>query len=57
MKTLTREELEKAEKEFKYWSARRRGRMEGFKTVEEMFLAGMTKEELWEKAGLEEDCY
>jgi 26S proteasome regulatory subunit, ATPase 3, interacting protein len=58
VKMVTREEVEKVDREVREWSAKRKRRVDAFKALEEMVLQGpWSREELWEKAGLEEDCY
>jgi 26S proteasome regulatory subunit (ATPase 3-interacting protein) len=58
VKMVTKDELEKTEKEWKYWGQRRMVRKRAFKDLEGDVLEGMeglTREDLWDKAGLEED--
>jgi 26S proteasome regulatory subunit (ATPase 3-interacting protein) len=58
VKMVTKEEVMNVDREVKEWSAKRKRRMDAFKGLEEMCLQGpWKKDELWEKAGLEEDCY
>jgi 26S proteasome regulatory subunit (ATPase 3-interacting protein) len=57
VKILTREEAEMAEKELRYWGVKRRVRKNAFDGLEGVLMEGMTREEIWERAGLEEDCY
>jgi 26S proteasome regulatory subunit (ATPase 3-interacting protein) len=57
VRILTREEVETAEKELRYWGVKRRARKSAFDGLEGMLMEGMTREEIWERAGLEEDCY
>lgn len=52
-KLVTKEETERINKEFRYWSAKRQARKRAFDDLEDIFLAGMSREELWEKAGIE----
>jgi 26S proteasome regulatory subunit (ATPase 3-interacting protein) len=52
---VTREEVQRAEQEYGYWAGRRRARVRAFENLEELFLAGMEREELWERAGIEGD--
>lgn len=54
---VTKEEVDRAEKDAKYWGARRRARLAAFQELEGMLLTGISKEDIWEKAGLEEDTY
>jgi 26S proteasome regulatory subunit, ATPase 3, interacting protein len=58
VKMVTKEEVSKVEKEIKEWGSKRKRRMDAFKGLEAMLLQGpWSKEELWEKAGVDEDCY
>jgi 26S proteasome regulatory subunit, ATPase 3, interacting protein len=57
VRIVTREEVERAEREERYWGVKRRARKEAFLGLEAILREGMTKEEIWERAGLEEDCY
>jgi hypothetical protein len=41
------------EKEWKYWSGKCSARKKGFKDVEGVLLEGMSREELWERVGIE----
>lgn len=52
-KQVTKEEMESVEKEYRYWSGKRLARKRAFDALEDLFLAGMSREELWEKAGIE----
>lgn len=52
-KMVTKEEKEKVDAEYKYWAAKRQARKRAFDNLEDLFLAGMTREELWERAGIE----
>ncbi|TVY33204.1 Homologous-pairing protein [Lachnellula occidentalis] len=54
VKMVTKEESERVEKEAKYWAGKRRVRKECFLTLEAMFLEGMPRDEVWEKAGIED---
>lgn len=55
VKMVTKEELERIEKEYRYWSTKRKARKIAFENLEAELLVGFTKEEIWERAGLEED--
>ncbi|KAH8592356.1 Tat binding protein 1-interacting protein-domain-containing protein [Bisporella sp. PMI_857] len=55
VKPVTAEEKEKIEKESKYWSGKSTKRKKAFEHLEAMLMDGMSKEEIWERAGLEED--
>lgn len=58
VKMVTKEEVSKVDKEVKDWCIKRKKRMDAFKGLEAMLLQGpWSREELWEKAGIEEDCY
>jgi len=57
VKILTRVEVETAERELRNWGMKRRARKSAFDGLEGMLMEGMTREEIWERAGLEEDCY
>jgi len=58
VKMVTRDEVSKVEKEVKEWAGKRKKRMDAFLSLENVLMQGpWTKPELWEKAGLEEDCY
>jgi len=54
---VTKEEMDRTEKEFKYWSLRRRERKKGFESLLGILqdAIGGSKEDIWEKAGIEED--
>lgn len=52
-KLVTKEETETVDREYRYWSARRQARKRAFDDLEDLFLAGMSRDELWEKAGIE----
>lgn len=54
VKMVSKEAAEKVERERRYWEVKRRARKECFLGVEGIFLEGMKKEELWEKAGIED---
>jgi 26S proteasome regulatory subunit, ATPase 3, interacting protein len=57
-KMVTKEEVAKVDRELKEWGIKRKKRMDAFRGLEDACLQGpWTREELWEKAGLEEDCY
>lgn len=51
---VTKEESVRVEKEFKYWGARKKGRKGAFLNLEDLLLGGMTREEIWERAGIED---
>jgi 26S proteasome regulatory subunit (ATPase 3-interacting protein) len=52
-KLVSKEEIEGVDKEYRYWNAKRQARKRAFDVMEDYFLAGMSREELWEKAGIE----
>ncbi|TVY23764.1 Homologous-pairing protein [Lachnellula hyalina] len=54
VKMVTKEESGRVEKESKYWALKRRVRKECFLTLEAMFLEGMPRDEVWERAGIED---
>ncbi|CZR57628.1 uncharacterized protein PAC_07517 [Phialocephala subalpina] len=50
VKIVTKQELEKVEKEYKYWAKKRVDRKKAFQGVEDLLLQGeMTREDVWEK--------
>jgi 26S proteasome regulatory subunit (ATPase 3-interacting protein) len=53
VKQVSREEIETVEKEFKYWASKRLIRRNAFQGLEEVLREAMSKEEIWEKAGIE----
>ncbi len=57
VKILSREEVERAVREERYWGVARRKRKGAFEGLEGVLREGMSREEIWERAGLEEDCY
>jgi len=58
VKMVTKDEVDKVEKDVKEWAGKRKKRMDAFRELENVLMQGpWTKAELWEKAGLEEDCY
>ncbi|QSZ28596.1 hypothetical protein DSL72_003095 [Monilinia vaccinii-corymbosi] len=54
---VKKEEVDRVGREFTYWSKMRAIRKKGFLAVEGMLLEGMSREDIWEKAGLEGDEY
>ncbi|KAF5870727.1 putative tbp1-interacting protein tbpip protein [Botrytis fragariae] len=50
---VRKEEVERVEREFAYWGKMRGVRKRGFEGVEGMLLEGMSREDVWEKAGIE----
>jgi hypothetical protein len=54
VKMVTKEESEKVEKEFKYWAARKKARKVAYLNLEDVLRGGMSREEIWEKAGIED---
>lgn len=57
MRMVTKEEVEKVEKDFKYWGMKRKARMNAYKNLEAQLLEGMSKEDIEEKVGIEADTY
>jgi hypothetical protein len=57
VKMVTREEMEKVDKEFRYWGGKRVARKRAFQGVEGYLLEGMSREDVWERAGVEGDVY
>ncbi len=58
VRMVTKEEVAKVDREIKEWGIKRKKRMDAFRGLEDACLQGpWTREELWEEAGLEEDCY
>ncbi|KAG4418154.1 hypothetical protein IFR04_008675 [Cadophora malorum] len=53
IKTVTREEVEKVEKDLKHWGAKNLARKKAFVNLEAVLLDGMSREDIWEKAGIE----
>jgi 26S proteasome regulatory subunit (ATPase 3-interacting protein) len=55
---VKKEEVIRIDREVKEWASKRKKRMDAFKNLEAVFLQGpWSREEIWEKAGIEEDCY
>ncbi|KAF7876856.1 uncharacterized protein EAF02_008076 [Botrytis sinoallii] len=52
---VRKEEVGRVEREFTYWGKMRGVRKRGFEGVEGLLLEGMSKEDVWEKAGIEGD--
>jgi 26S proteasome regulatory subunit (ATPase 3-interacting protein) len=57
VKMVTREEMDKVDKDFKYWSQKRKTRKSAFDALEGALMEGMSREDIWEQLGLEEDVY
>ena len=55
IKTVTREEVEKVEKDLKHWAVKNLARKKAFENLEAVLLDGMSREDIWEKAGIEGD--
>lgn len=53
VKTVKREDVERVERELVYWGKKRRARKVAFENLEEHLLAGMSREDIWEKVGIE----
>lgn len=54
-KVVKKEEVDRVEREFTYWLKMKGIRKRGFLAVESMLLEGMSREDIWEKAGIEGD--
>lgn len=54
---VTSEEVDRVGKEWSYWGRMRGVRMKGFKAIEGMLLEGLERDDIWERAGIEEDAY
>ncbi len=54
-KMVTKDEMDKTEKEFKYWTGKRSARKRAFENLEALLLDGMTRDEIWDKVGIEGD--
>jgi 26S proteasome regulatory subunit, ATPase 3, interacting protein len=52
---VTREEVERVDREFRYWGQKRGARKNAFGNLEAVLLEGMSREEVWERAGVEGD--
>lgn len=52
---VRKEEVERVERDFAYWGKMKGVRKRGFEGVEGMLLEGMSREDVWEKAGIEGD--
>jgi 26S proteasome regulatory subunit (ATPase 3-interacting protein) len=57
VKMVTREEVERVDREFRYWGQKRGARKNAFGNLEGVLLEGMSREEVWERAGVEGDVY
>lgn len=55
VKMITKEELDRTEKDLRYWYTKRKARKEGYANLEANLLEGMSKEDIMEKAGIEDD--
>ena len=55
IKMVTKEEMETVEKEFRYWGLKRVTRKKCFGELEALLLEGMSREDIWERAGIEAD--
>jgi hypothetical protein len=56
VKQVSKEEMVRVEKEFKYWGLKRRVRKSAYENLEDMLLGtGKGKEEIREEAGIEVD--
>jgi 26S proteasome regulatory subunit (ATPase 3-interacting protein) len=57
VKMVTREEAERVDREFRCWGQKRGARKNAFGNLEGILLEGMSREEVWERAGVEGDAY
>jgi hypothetical protein len=57
VKMVTREEVETVDREFRYWGQKRVVRKNAFGNLEGVLLEGMSRDEVWERAGVEGDVY
>lgn len=57
MRTVTTEEVEKVEKDLKFWAGKRGSRKKAFGNLEAVLLDGMSRDDVWERAGIEGDTY
>ncbi|KAL2064017.1 hypothetical protein VTL71DRAFT_4511 [Oculimacula yallundae] len=57
VKTVTRKEVDKVVRDLKFWTAKRWVRKKAFENLEAVLLDGMSREDIWEKAGIEGDVY
>ena len=57
VKMVTREEVERVDRELKYWVGMKGIRRNAFGNLEAVLLEGMSREEVWERAGVEGDVY
>jgi 26S proteasome regulatory subunit (ATPase 3-interacting protein) len=55
VKQISKEHMETIEKEWRYWTAKKKARKNAFYALEGQFADAMPKEELWEKAGIESE--
>jgi 26S proteasome regulatory subunit (ATPase 3-interacting protein) len=55
VKQISKEEMDKVDKEYKYWANKSKARKKAFQGVEDILLSHFSREELWEKAGIEGD--
>lgn len=52
---VSKEEMERVAKEWKYWDGKRRARKVAFGNLEAMLLERWEREEIWEMCGVEGD--
>lgn len=58
VKMLTKDEMEKVEKDFKYWGMKRKARKGAYANLEYQLLeGGITKDDIEDKVGVEPDTY
>jgi 26S proteasome regulatory subunit (ATPase 3-interacting protein) len=52
---VSKEDVGKVEKEYKYWAVKKRERKRAYEGLEDLLMGGMTREEIREKCGVESD--
>lgn len=55
VKQISKEDMETVEKEWRYWTTKKKGRKNAFDNLQGQFADAMPKAELWEKAGIESE--
>jgi 26S proteasome regulatory subunit (ATPase 3-interacting protein) len=51
------EDVKRVERDLKWWQKMRKVRKHAFEGLEDVLRQGMSKEDIWEKAGLDEDVF
>lgn len=51
---LTKEEMVRVEKDFKYWGTKKKLRKLAYQVIEDQLAEGLTREQIREKAGIED---